>query len=109
MYRPTMGPASNSPSPSPVYAYNDAATQFNPDREFLLLFHEIDPDLHRAVERNLPYDVTKLHFRYWTVNGRALPDSISMNNTPWLPSQPYTSLLVVEPYDPVTNAQPPVA
>ena len=94
------------PSLGANYAYNDVDTQFNPDREFLLLFHEIDPDLHRAVERGLPYDVTKLHFRYWTINGRALPDSIQVNNTPWLPSQPYGSMIVVEPYDAATNAQP---
>jgi FtsP/CotA-like multicopper oxidase with cupredoxin domain len=94
------------PSLGANYAYNDVSTLFNADREFLLLFHEIDPDLHHAVELGQPFDVTLTHFRYWTVNGRALPDSIQINNTPWLPSQPYSSLIVVEPYDGVINAEP---
>ena len=86
--RPTMGAD---------HAYNDAATQFNPDREYLLVLHEIDPDLHRAVELGQPYDVTTLHNRYWTVNGRSFPDSVSDNGVSWLPSQPYGALVLVEP------------
>jgi FtsP/CotA-like multicopper oxidase with cupredoxin domain len=88
------------------YAYNDLSTQFNPSREFLILLHEIDPTLHRAVERGQPYDVTLLNFDYWTVNGRAFPDTISENGAPWLPSQPYGALVQVEPYDPTANALP---
>jgi hypothetical protein len=81
------------PSLGANYAYNDVSTLFNPDREFLLLFHEIDPDLHHASSWASPFDVT-LTFRYWTVNGRALPDSIQINNTLLLPSQPYSPLVV---------------
>ena len=88
------------------YAYNDYATQFNPAREFLLLFHEVDPILHQSVEAGQPYDVTKLHMRYWTINGRNLPDTFAANNAPWLPSQPYGSLISVEPYDPGSNPDP---
>ena len=39
--------------------------------------HDIDPDLHRAVERDQPYDITTKHDRYWTINGRSFPDTIA--------------------------------
>ena len=88
------------------YAYNDSSTRFNPDREYLLLLHELDPDLHQAVELGRPYDITSLHFRYWTINGRSMPDTAAPNGAPWLPSQPYGALIAVEPYDPATNPLP---
>lgn len=84
------------PSLGANYAYDDAATQFDPSREFLLLLHDIDPALHTAVERGEPYDVTTMHDRYWTINGRAFPDTLADNGVPWLPSQPYGALVRVE-------------
>jgi hypothetical protein len=78
------------------YAYNDTATQFDPAREYLLVIHEIDPELHAAVENGLTYDWTTRHDRYWTINGRSFPDSILDNNVSWLPNQPYGSLVLVE-------------
>ena len=86
--RPTMGAS---------YAYNDAATQFDPAREYLLLMHDMDPDLHRAVERNEPYDITTKHDRYWTINGRSFPDTIAADGVAYLPSQPYGALVRVRP------------
>ena len=41
------------------FAY-DAATQFDPSREYLLLLAEIDPDLHHAVETGATYDFNAL-------------------------------------------------
>src|SRR3990172_502612 len=82
--RPTMGAS---------YAYNDAATQFDPAREYLLLMHDMVPDLHRAVERNEPYDITTKHDRYWTINGRSFPDTIAADGVAYLPSQPYGALV----------------
>ncbi|MEI2612327.1 MAG: multicopper oxidase domain-containing protein [Candidatus Promineifilaceae bacterium] len=87
--RPTMGAN---------YAYNHASTEFNPDREFLLLLHEIDPYLHQAVERGEAYDITQYHPHYWTINGRAFPDVVYGNNVPWLPAQPYGGLVDIEAY-----------
>ena len=86
--RPTMGAG---------FAYNDAATQFATAREYLLLLHDMDPGLHRAVERGDPYDVTKKHDRYWTINGRSFPDTIAANNVAYLPRQPYGALVRVRP------------
>ena len=94
------------PSLGANYAYNDPSTQFDPSREFLLLFHEIDNELHRAVELGQPYDVTQLHFHYFTINGRSLPDTVAPNAAPWLPSQPYGALVRVEPFDAVGNPLP---
>lgn len=98
--RPTLGAN---------YAYNDAATQFDPAREYLLLLHDIDPFLHQAVERGLPYDVTTMHDRYWTINGRSLPDTIADHFVPWLPVQPYSALVTVEAQDPNILPLPPPA
>lgn len=84
------------PALGPQFAYNDPATAFDPSREYLILIHDIDPELHSAVERGLPYDVTTMHDRYWTINGRSFPDSIAANFVPYLPSQPYGALVEVE-------------
>jgi len=78
------------------YAYNDPTTEFDPDREYLLLMSEIDPELHQAVEFGLPYEVTTRHDRYWTLNGRGAVDTLLDNNVFWLPHQPYSSLVRVE-------------
>jgi FtsP/CotA-like multicopper oxidase with cupredoxin domain len=78
------------------YAYDDPATEFDPEREYLILLHDIDPYLHQAVERGQPFDITTKHDHYWTVNGRSFPDSIADSFVPWLPNQPYGSLVWVE-------------
>ncbi|MCG3209502.1 MAG: hypothetical protein FOGNACKC_03129 [Anaerolineae bacterium] len=84
------------PGFGPNFAYNNETTEFDPQREFLLLIHDMDSDLHQAVERNQTFDVTTRHDHYWTINGRSFPDSIAPNNVPWLPNQPYGSLVRVE-------------
>jgi hypothetical protein len=94
------------PSLGPAYAYNDPATQFNPSREFLLVFHDIDPDFHHAVETGSSPDPNSLHYRYWTVTGRSFPDTIQNNGVPWLSTQPYGALVRVKPYDSITNPLP---
>lgn len=67
------------------------------DREYLLIVNELDPDLHRAVEYGHPYDISKLKFRYWTINGRCSNDTMLPDNMPHLPSQPYGSMVMMEP------------
>jgi multicopper oxidase len=94
------------PAGHPDWAYNDPSTQFDPSREYLLIFHEIDSDLHHNVEFGEPYDFNALHFRYFMVTGRSFPDTIDKNGVGWLPNQPYGSLVRVKPYDAVTNPLP---
>lgn len=67
------------------------------DREYLLITGEIDPELHRAVEEGKPYKVSKYHPRYWTLNGRCAPDTMFMDNVPYLPNQPYGAMIMAQP------------
>ncbi|RCG28621.1 copper oxidase [Sphaerisporangium album] len=94
------------PAGHPDRAYGTDASRFNPAAEYISLLSEVDPDLHAAVENGRPYDVTKLHPRYWLINGRSFPDTIAPNGAGWLPSQPYGSLIHIRPKDPVTNPHP---
>jgi FtsP/CotA-like multicopper oxidase with cupredoxin domain len=88
------------------YAYNDARTRFDPNREYLLLLHDLDPVLHNRVQNGLPYDVTAKHDTYWTINGRSFPDTIADNGVSWLPQQPYSSLVTTRPFDATANTLP---
>ncbi|MBP1965224.1 stalk domain-containing protein [Paenibacillus aceris] len=45
------------------------------DREYTFVLNEIDPVWHKAVETGTPYDRTDFHPRYWTINGKAYPDT----------------------------------
>jgi hypothetical protein len=93
------------PSTGSGYAYN-AATQFDPAHEYLLLLADIDSDLHHAVEvsygANPPtpapaFDYNALRNRYFTINGRSFPDTIQDNGSALLPTQPYGSLVRLQP------------
>ena len=92
------------PSAGANLAY-DAATQFDPTREYLLLLAEVDPDLHHAVETGGAYDFNTLHNRYYFVNGRAFPDTLQDNGSAFLPAQPYGALVRIQPNSP-TSDQP---
>jgi FtsP/CotA-like multicopper oxidase with cupredoxin domain len=94
------------PSGHPDWAYDDQQTQFRPDTEYVMLMSEVDPDLHHAVELGRAYDITKYHPRYWMLNGRSMPDTLLPNSTPALPSQPYSSLVHVQPHDDADNPYP---
>ena len=94
------------PAGHPNWAYNDSSTRFDPAREYLLLFSEIDPELHHAVETGGDYDVNTLHNRYFEINGREFPDTIQNNFDSSLPSQPYGALVRLQPYDASTNSLP---
>jgi Multicopper oxidase len=98
-------------------------TQFDPDREFLHMLSEVDPDLHACFEearfgraltqapagdggfqsrcspKSAPYtyDMTQYKARYWFINGRSFPDTVDANNAEHLPSQPYSALVHVTP------------
>jgi len=93
------------PTTGANFAYNSAATQFDPSREFVLLLAEIDPELHHAVETGGTYDINTLHNRYFTINGRSFPDTVQDNGSSLLPNQPYGALVRIQP-NTASNTQP---
>jgi hypothetical protein len=89
--RPT-GFDSNNPK---AYAHADSSY----DVEYLFLLSEIDPTFHEKVEfGNIAMiDNTTYAPVYWFINGRAFPDTIDAAAAPWLPTQPYNSLVTMYP------------
>ena len=47
-----------------AYAYNDPASRYKPENEYLLLITEIDPMLHVAEEQGYIYDMNNYKPRY---------------------------------------------
>ncbi|MFC5531193.1 multicopper oxidase domain-containing protein [Cohnella yongneupensis] len=45
------------------------------DKEYVMELNEIDPVWHKAVENGEPYDRTIFHPTYFTINGKAFPDT----------------------------------
>ncbi len=78
-------------------AYDDPASVFDPQHEYLHLLSEIDPVVHLAVERNRTFDLSQLRARYFLINGRSMPDTIAPNSAAWLPSQPYGAMVHILP------------
>ena len=112
-------------APGEALVYDDCASAYNPNREFMHLLTEVDPHMHVAIEKatcadvapidkpncalSAPtYDMTKYVPRYWFINGRAFPDDITPNFAPALPQQPYGALVHVTPknFDPGTALAP---
>lgn len=88
--RPTLGAN---------YAYNREDSRFTANEEFLVLLSEIDPYVHQAVERNLPFNMDNYRARYWMLNGRGFPDTVADNFASWLPNQPYGALARIHEYN----------
>jgi FtsP/CotA-like multicopper oxidase with cupredoxin domain len=67
--------------------------------EYMVLLSEIDPYLHQYVEQGQGsnFDFNYYQPRYWLINGRGFPDSISDNFSPFLPDQPYGALARIHP------------
>jgi FtsP/CotA-like multicopper oxidase with cupredoxin domain len=93
------------------YAYNTPDSvnkhdlyRFNPNNEYLMIMSELDPALHQAVETGKAYDLTLQHPRYWMINGRSFPDTIADNNAAWLPTQPYGSMVRMQPFNSATTS-----
>jgi hypothetical protein len=116
----------------PANATGKVSTLFEPDREFMHMLTEVDPDLHACFEEAtrhrtvsqstsdgtftalcnasqapFTYDMTQYKARYWFINGRAFPDTIAPDNSAHLPGQPYSSLVHVTPRSP-TDVAPAV-
>jgi Multicopper oxidase len=85
------------------FAYNNAATQFDTTREYVILLGEVDPALHHAVEIGAAYDFNTLRNRYFTVNGRSFPDTLQVNDSALYPTQPYGALVRIQPTTPTSQ------
>jgi FtsP/CotA-like multicopper oxidase with cupredoxin domain len=94
------------PADHPDWAYGNAATQFDPAREYILILSEIDIAQHGAVETGGTYDATPRRNRYFTINGRSFPDTLQDNGVAWLPAQPYGALVRVQPFSAAQNPKP---
>src|SRR6266478_6523250 len=104
-------------------AYDHAATCY--DREYLFQFGEIDPAIHAAAEAQVkaiaacppgtsntitgvPCPAATLlvptepyHPRYYTINGRSMPDNMDADYAPNYPNQPYNGNPHMHPLDQV--------
>jgi len=76
-----------------------AGTGTEYDHEYLFLLSEMDPYIHDLVDfgfMNL-VDNTEAYPVFWFINGRNAIDTLSPNNAPWMPNQPYGSLARTRP------------
>lgn len=76
-------------------AYGDCRSAY--DQEYLYLISEMDLDIHELAEAGLydQIDTSKFWPVYWFINGRTAPDTMLDHNTPWLPTQPYGSMTMM--------------
>src|SRR5213082_452423 len=104
-------------------AYDHAATCY--DREYLFQFGEIDPAIHQQAEAQikaigacppgtnntitgmpcppavLAVPTEPYHPRYYTINGRSMPDNMDADYAPNYPHQPYNGNPHMHPLDQV--------
>lgn len=69
------------------------------DWEYLFLLSEMDPNIHRLVERGMmgAVDTTTFFPAYWFINGRNAPDTMFPPFVGWLPTQPYNCMPMMRP------------
>lgn len=81
-------------------AYSHAATAY--DREYLLVITEMDPYIHDQVAQgNLNPDTADYFPVQWYINGRNGMDTLYGDNIPWMPTQPYGSMVLAHPSEKV--------
>ena len=82
-----------------AYSHSDSAY----DYEYLFLLSEMDPRIHHTVETSgvaalESTDYLSDYFpNYWFINGRCAPDTMSMPDVNWLPTQPYNCMPLIHP------------
>jgi hypothetical protein len=78
-------------------AYGHASSSY--DLEYLFLLTDMDPAIHDLVlDGNIDLvDNSAFWPVYWFINGRAFPDTLFPAGAPWLPTQPYNSLVTMNP------------
>jgi hypothetical protein len=98
------------------FVYDVCSSAFNGATEFMHLLSEVDPHMHHAIElatcmpistlqggpactpvADPTYDMTTYLPRYFFINGRAFPDTITPNFSSSIPTQPYGALVHVLP------------
>ncbi|HEV7206371.1 MAG TPA: multicopper oxidase domain-containing protein [Jatrophihabitans sp.] len=99
----TPGMATDPASCAKVSGGLACFSTFNPKNEYLHLLSEIDPKLHEDAESGTySYDMTAYQARYFFINGRSFPDTVSPNFAAHVPAQPYGALVHIQP----RNTQP---
>ena len=102
---------------SPADPAGGCSTAFNAATEFMHLLSEIDPHMHHAIEvqtcmpistanggpactpvADPTYNMTTYLPRYFFINGRSFPDTVTPNYSNSIPTQPYGSLVHVIPF-----------
>lgn len=88
-------------SASAPKAYNHAGSSY--DHEYLSLLTEMDVRIHEEVERGGYARVDTRDYKpvWWFINGRNGVDTVSPDNYPLLPNQPYGALIRTRPGDKV--------
>jgi FtsP/CotA-like multicopper oxidase with cupredoxin domain len=83
------------PGGSLTQFYGDGSTvdDFTPGREFLQILSEVDPAFHAAVENGENPSAENRVSKYFFINGRSMPDTLSPNDSPFIPAQPYSGLI----------------
>ncbi len=78
-------------------AYGDSDSAY--DEEYLFLLSEADPKIHHLIDLGYPdhVDNTTYFPTLWFINGRNAVDTLTWENDPTLPYQPYSSLAVTKP------------
>lgn len=81
-------------------AYDHPATAY--DREYLLVITEMDPYIHDQVAQgNLSPDTADYFPVQWYINGRNGMDTLYGDGIPWMPTQPYGSMILAHPSEKV--------
>jgi hypothetical protein len=78
-------------------AYGTPATAY--DREYLFFLTDMDRSAHEGLDGGFPIDPASYAATLWFINGRNGPDTMHVDNAPWLPNQPYGALVSAEPSD----------
>jgi FtsP/CotA-like multicopper oxidase with cupredoxin domain len=99
------------------FVYDNCSSAFNGATEYLHLLSEVDPHMHHAIElatcmpvptasggpactpaADPTYDMTRYLPRYFMINGRSFPDTVTPNFSNSIPAQPYGALVHVTPF-----------
>jgi manganese oxidase len=91
------------PKVAATQAYSHVGTAF--DREYLMMLTEIDPILHEEVEHQVEKGLSSINLsalpspnpKYFFINGRNSPDTLTRANAKELPNQPYNALARMHP------------